>query len=259
MGVLDEIVAHKRAEVAALKILAKPVSHGGVQLNPAAESTMPYPEIPDPRLYAAGGPSPERKAEDEPTFASLFDRAHPSLGGRTYAQAMADELRRRGAFSGSPPFRVLSVGVPLELPEAEVESDVAHLQQPDITLAELGDRLRKKKITVGKSSISRFLDPADAVAAASGADVEVLDSRRLGGAWTLDQLWNGLGIAGALHRCAVGRRLDAEATERQLTRWKFHPVLCREAAQFKFATVCVNPTWVALAARLLKAVNRSVA
>lgn len=27
--------------------------------------------------------------------------------------------------------------------------------------------------------------------------------------------------------------------------------LCREAAQFKFATVCVNPTWVALAARRL--------
>ena len=27
--------------------------------------------------------------------------------------------------------------------------------------------------------------------------------------------------------------------------------LCREAAQFKFATVCVNPTWVALAGRLL--------
>src|SRR6266571_4350513 len=28
--------------------------------------------------------------------------------------------------------------------------------------------------------------------------------------------------------------------------------LCREAAQFKFATVCVNPTWVATAARLLQ-------
>ena len=27
--------------------------------------------------------------------------------------------------------------------------------------------------------------------------------------------------------------------------------LCREAAQFKFATVCVNPTWVALSAKLL--------
>ena len=30
-------------------------------------------------------------------------------------------------------------------------------EQPDITLAELEERLRKKKITVGKSSISRFL------------------------------------------------------------------------------------------------------
>jgi len=28
--------------------------------------------------------------------------------------------------------------------------------------------------------------------------------------------------------------------------------LCREAAQFKFATVCVNPAWVSLAARLLQ-------
>ena len=64
------------------------------------------------------------------------------------------------------------------------------------------------------SSISRFLDPADAVAAAAGAEVDILDSRRLGGAWTLDQLWNGLGIAAALHRCAAGRRLDAEATQR---------------------------------------------
>ena len=27
--------------------------------------------------------------------------------------------------------------------------------------------------------------------------------------------------------------------------------LCREAAQFSFATVCVNPTWVATASRLL--------
>jgi transposase len=30
-------------------------------------------------------------------------------------------------------------------------------EQPDITLAELEARLAKKKITVGKSSISRFL------------------------------------------------------------------------------------------------------
>ena len=64
------------------------------------------------------------------------------------------------------------------------------------------------------SSISRFLDPADAVAAAAGAEVDILDSRRLGGAWVLDQVWCRLGIAAALHRSAAGRRLDAEATER---------------------------------------------
>ena len=33
------------------------------------------------------------------------------------------------------------------------------------------------------SSILRFLDPAQAVAAAARAEVEVLDARRLGGAW----------------------------------------------------------------------------
>ena len=64
------------------------------------------------------------------------------------------------------------------------------------------------------SSICRFLDPADAVAAASGADVEVLESRRLGGAWTLDRLWERLGIGAALRKAATGRRLDAELAER---------------------------------------------
>jgi hypothetical protein len=43
------------------------------------------------------------------------------------------------------------------------------------------------------SSISRFLDPAQAVAAAAGAEVDVLDSRRLGGVFVLDRLWERLG------------------------------------------------------------------
>jgi hypothetical protein len=64
------------------------------------------------------------------------------------------------------------------------------------------------------SSISRFLDPARAVAAASGAELEVLDSRRLGGAWVLDRIWERLGIGAALHRAAAGRKLDADLTER---------------------------------------------
>src|SRR5665647_947785 len=36
------------------------------------------------------------------------------------------------------------------------------------------------------ASISRFLTPEQAVAAAQGVQVEDLDSRRMGGAWTLD-------------------------------------------------------------------------
>src|SRR6188472_3806683 len=43
------------------------------------------------------------------------------------------------------------------------------------------------------SSISRFLTPEQAVTAAGaaefGGEVEVLDSRRLGAAWTLDRIW----------------------------------------------------------------------
>jgi deoxyribose-phosphate aldolase len=39
--------------------------------------------------------------------------------------------------------------------------------------------------------------------------------------------------------------LKADATRAEIEK------LCREAAEFGFATVCVNPTWVALSARLL--------
>jgi hypothetical protein len=69
------------------------------------------------------------------------------------------------------------------------------------------------------SSISRFLTPEQAVTAAVGVGelgggVEVLDSRRLGAAWTLDRLWERLGIGAAIRRVATGRRLDGDAVER---------------------------------------------
>jgi Transposase DDE domain len=64
------------------------------------------------------------------------------------------------------------------------------------------------------ASISRFLEPEQAVAAAVGAEVEILDSRRLGGAWTLDRVWERLGIGAAIRRAADGRRLDADVVER---------------------------------------------
>jgi hypothetical protein len=64
------------------------------------------------------------------------------------------------------------------------------------------------------ASISRFLSPEEAAAAAHGAEVEIIDSRPLGGAWTLDRVWERLGIGAAIRRVATGRRLDGGAVER---------------------------------------------
>ena len=55
------------------------------------------------------------------------------------------------------------------------------------------------------SSISRFLTPEQATAAAAGAEVDIVDSRPLGGAWTLDRLWERLGIGAAIHRSPARR------------------------------------------------------
>ena len=66
------------------------------------------------------------------------------------------------------------------------------------------------------SSISRFLEPTEAVAATEGSEVVIVDSRRLGGAYVLDELWHRLGIAKALMDAAAGRRLAGEIVERVL-------------------------------------------
>jgi len=64
-------------------------------------------------------------------------------------------------------------------------------------------------------SISRVLDVGDGGAAvAEGSDVEVVDSRRLGGTYVLDRMWERLGIGQALRSTAEGRRVDGELVER---------------------------------------------
>ncbi len=71
-------------------------------------------------------------------------------------------------------------------------------------------------------SISRFLDPADAVAATTGAggnEVRVVDSRPMGTAWVADQLWQRLGIGAQIaavagRRSGPGRRVDPAVVER---------------------------------------------
>jgi Transposase DDE domain len=77
--------------------------------------------------------------------------------------------------------------------------------------ADLVDREALRRLV---ASISRFLEPEQAAAAAAAGEVEVLDARRMGGAWVLDRLWERLEIGAAIRKAAAGRRLDGEAAER---------------------------------------------
>ena len=76
------------------------------------------------------------------------------------------------------------------------------------------EQVDRQALTRLVSSISRFLTPEQAMSAAAGAEVEILDSRRLGGAWTLDRIWERLGIGAAIRRVAASRRLDGDTVER---------------------------------------------
>src|SRR6266705_4950386 len=60
------------------------------------------------------------------------------------------------------------------------------------------------------ASITRFLDPGAALAAAAEG-LEFTESRPLGGTWALDALWSQLGIGPAMRRLLKGRRLDDSA------------------------------------------------
>ena len=75
------------------------------------------------------------------------------------------------------------------------------------------DKVDKEALARLVSSISRTLDPA-ATGSSLVSGVEVVDSRRLGGAFVLDEMWQRLGIAEALRATAKGRRIDADAVER---------------------------------------------
>ena len=77
--------------------------------------------------------------------------------------------------------------------------------------ADLVDREALRRLV---GSISRFLEPEQAAAAAAAGEVEVLDARRMGGGWVLDRLWERLEIGAAIRKVAAGRRLDGEAAER---------------------------------------------
>jgi len=65
-------------------------------------------------------------------------------------------------------------------------------------------------------SISRFLDPAEALAATASGEVSIIESRTMGSAWVADRLWERLEIGKTIIACAGGRRLEAERVERAI-------------------------------------------
>jgi hypothetical protein len=58
------------------------------------------------------------------------------------------------------------------------------------------------------AALSRLLDPADAVAAASGGELTLASSRPVGGTYVLDQLWRRLGLDAVIRGQLTGRKLD---------------------------------------------------
>jgi hypothetical protein len=75
------------------------------------------------------------------------------------------------------------------------------------------DQLDRAALARLVRSVSRFLDPEQALAASADSELGFVGSRPFGGAWLLDQLWRRLGIDAAIRRAVAGRRLSA-ATER---------------------------------------------
>jgi hypothetical protein len=77
------------------------------------------------------------------------------------------------------------------------------------------DQLDREALARLVRSISRFLEPGEALAAQAPEELRFLRSRPMGGAWVLDQLWRRLGVGQALLRVATRRRV-APAVERLL-------------------------------------------
>jgi DDE family transposase len=76
------------------------------------------------------------------------------------------------------------------------------------------DKVDKEALARLVSSISRILDLPMTGSSVASSDIEIVDSRRLGGAFVLDQMWERLGIAAALRSSAKDRRIDGDLVER---------------------------------------------
>ncbi len=77
-----------------------------------------------------------------------------------------------------------------------------------------GDQVDREALGRLVRSISRFLDPAEATAAAVPGQVEILEARPMGTAYLADRLWARLGVGAAIARVAASRRVDPTLVER---------------------------------------------
>jgi transposase len=69
------------------------------------------------------------------------------------------------------------------------------------------DQLDREALARLVRSISRFLEPREALAATAPEELRFLESRPLGGAWVLDHLWRRLGVGAALEHVAARRKV----------------------------------------------------
>jgi Transposase DDE domain len=69
------------------------------------------------------------------------------------------------------------------------------------------DQLDREALARLVRSISRFLEPGEALAAIAPEELRFIESRPMGGAWVLDELWRRLGVGQALARVAARRRV----------------------------------------------------
>ena len=95
------------------------------------------------------------------------------------------------------------------------------------------DQLDRAALARLVRSLSRVLEPEQALIASAPADLEYVRSVPFGGAWALDGLWRQLGIDAAIERMLAARRLDVRAE-----RLVFAMVANRALAPFSKLACC---------------------
>jgi len=99
----------------------------------------------------------------------------------------------------------------LQLAHNEWDSAAGHSVARIVHNFGRADRVDREGIARLVASLSRLLTPGEALEATAGDGLSFVDSRPMGGAWVLDQLWRRLGIDTTLTKLLAGRRLDPGA------------------------------------------------